>query len=65
MPCEAKKINVLLICLLLPRYVCTFVSYEYLTICLSQIFDQTTESDLVISHKKLVIFVFSLAGLSC
>lgn len=62
MPREAKKINVLLICLLLPRYVCTFVSYEYLTICLSQIFDQTTESDLVISRKKLVIFVSSLAG---
>ena len=62
MPCEAKKINVLLICLLLPRCLCTFVSYEYLTICLSQIFDQTTESDLVISRKKLVIFVFSLAG---
>ena len=62
MPYEAKKINVLLICLLLPRYMCTFVSYEYLTIGLSQIFDQTTESDLVISRKKLVIFVFSLAG---
>ena len=62
MPCEAKKINVLLICLLLARYMCTFVCYEYLTVGLRQIFDQTAESDLVISRKKLVIFVFSLAG---